>query len=176
MINIRIIERGINVKPLLDEVLSLSPESWVRHSKDKTHYVVPLTVPVVYAGQDTSILNSNETINTRQYYKCPTILNWMRRRNFYHHAWAGIYRLPPGGNVPPHKDDSGDYYMDKMRYHLCLQGKYLYKVEGDPVYTITPGTLFWFDLQTTHSAECVSDDDRITLLFDLANPDSLINP
>lgn len=176
MINIRIIERGIKIQPLLDEVLSLPEENWVSHSKDRTHKVIPMTVPVIYEGQDTSILNSNETINTPQYYKCPKILNWMRRRNFYYHTWAGIYKLPPGGMVPPHKDDSGDYYIDKMRYHLCLQGKYLYKVEGDPVYTITPGTLFWFDLQTTHSAECISDVDRITLLFDLPQPDTLVNP
>ena len=176
MINIRIIERGIKIQPLLDEVLSLPEETWVSHSKDRSHKVIPLTVPVIYEGQDTSILNSNETINTPQYFKCPKILNWMRRRNFYYHTWAGIYKLPPGGMVPPHKDDSGDYYIDKMRYHLCLQGKYLYRVEGDPVYTITPGTLFWFDLQTTHSAECISGDDRITLLFDLPRPDTLVNP
>ena len=176
MINIRIIERGINVAPLLEEILSLPEQTWVSHAKDTTHKIIPLTVPVIYEGQDTSILDSSETINTPNYFKCPKILNWMRRRNFYYHTWAGIYKLPPGGIVPPHKDDSGDYYVDKMRYHLCLQGKYLYRVEGDPVYTITPGTLFWFDLQTTHSAECVSDDDRITLLFDLPQPDTLINP
>lgn len=176
MINIRIIERGIKIQPLLDEVLSLPEDNWRVHSKDTTHRVMPLTVPVIYEGQDTSILNSDETINTPQYYSCPKIVNWMRRRNFYYHTWAGIYKLPPGGMVAPHKDDSGDYYTNKMRYHLCLQGKYLYRVEGDPVYTITPGTLFWFDLQTTHSAECISDVDRITLLFDLPQPDTLVNP
>lgn len=176
MKNIRIIETGINITSLLNETLSLPESCWVTHSKNKTHRTVPLTAPVVYEDNMNSVLDSDETINTPNYYKCPRIINWLRRRNFYHHTWAGIYRLPPGGVVPWHKDDSGEYYMDKMRYHLCLQGKYLYKLEGDPVYTITPGTLFWFDIQTLHSAECISDVDRITLLFDLPEPGKLINP
>lgn len=176
MNNIRIIETGIDVSRLLQEVKSLPEESWVKHSKNANHRVLPLTVPVIYDPKFAGILDSNETTCTKQYFTVPNIITWLRRRGYQHHTWSGIYRLPPGGVVPWHVDDTGKYYEKKMRYHLCLQGTYIYRVKGDPDHTITPGTFFWFDLQTMHSAECVSTDDRITLLFDLPAATEINNP
>jgi Aspartyl/Asparaginyl beta-hydroxylase len=179
MKKLRVIAKGLKVDYLLSEVLSIPRDQWTKHSKkDESYRILPLTVPVVYEG-NLKLLDSSETVNTQHYYNCRNVINWLRRNRFQHHTWAGVYLLPPGGTVPWHTDDRGEYYIGKMRYHLCLQGKYIYRMkEGDNIYeeTIEPGTLFWFDLFTLHSAECISEDERITLLFDLPEPGQLINP
>lgn len=175
----RIIKKGIRVDYLLNEVLSIPVEEWTVHSKDKKHRVLPLTVPILYDGEK-NILDSQDTVNTNHYFKCPKVINWLRRNGFQHHTWAGIYMLPPGGKVPWHTDDEGEYYINKMRYHLCLQGKYRYsvKLKNDELHEeiIEPGTFFWFDIHNPHSAECISEDNRITLLFDLPNTNQLNYP
>ena len=61
---------------------------------------------------------------------------------------------------------SADYYKTRDRYHLSLQGRYSYTVEGEK-HIIKPGTFFWFDNKKYHEAENISDVDRITFVFDL---------
>jgi Aspartyl/Asparaginyl beta-hydroxylase len=174
----KVIQRGIRVDYLLNEVMSIPDQEWKRHAKNNAHKILPLTVSAVYDGK--SPLESTDTVNTPFYYRCPQVVNWLRRNKFQHHSWAGIFMLPPGGLVPWHTDDAGAYYIGKMRYHLCLQGEYTYKVkEEDGTILeehITPGTFFRFDLFSPHQAECVSTNDRITLLFDLPTFEQLNNP
>lgn len=164
---------------LLQEAMSIPDVEWTTHAKNKTHRVLPLTVPIVF-DKNLAILESTDTVNTPFYYRCPQIVNWLRRNKFQHHTWAGVFMLPPGGIVPWHTDDRGEYYVGKMRYHLCLQGTYTYKVKLDDgtihEELIEPGTFFWFDFHSLHQAECVSDNNRITILFDLPTYYQLNNP
>lgn len=176
----RLIQTGIRTDYLLDEVLSQPENFWSMHYKDVKNKILPLTVPVVYADDDgkltDSILNSTSDICTPQYFKMPKTVNWLRMNGYQHHTWAGFFRLPPGGVVPWHTDDRGKYYEKKRRYHLCIQGKYVYQVEGEPDLVVEPGMLFWFDLFALHRAESIGDKDRITLLFDLPETETIINP
>jgi hypothetical protein len=166
---------------LQEEVLTIPYKEWSIYGKNNKHKILPLTVPAVF-DKNTNPHDSLDTVNTAFYYKCPKIVNWLRANRFHYHSWAGVFMLPPGGLVPWHVDQSGEYYSNKsykMRYHLCLQGEYTYKVEdenGDILEEyITPGTLFRFDLLSRHQAECVSENDRLTLLFDLPPFEQLNN-
>lgn len=81
-----------------------------------------------------------------------------------------IIWLPAGGTIYPHIDGvrngvrSFNYYLDKDRFHLVLQGSYKYKV-GSHSKIFSQGEIWWFDNKQMHSAKCLSD--RIVVVFDL---------
>ena len=62
--------------------------------------------------------------------------------------------------------DEGDYYLTRDRYHLSLQGTYLYTVE-DESHQIDPGTFFWFDNKRVHMSYNNGDVDRLTFVWDV---------
>ena len=96
----------------------------------------------------------------------------MWQHNIHNISRGAFFRLPPLGSKGRHIDE-GKYYLTRDRYHLSLQGEYLYEVDGEE-HIIKPGTFFWFDNKKPHSAVVVSDEDRITFVFDV--PHSPTNP
>ena len=69
--------------------------------------------------------------------------------------------------------DEGEYYLTRDRYHLSMQGTYLYTVE-DESHQIYPGTFFWFDNKRVHESYNNGDVDRLTFVWDV--PKSRKNP
>ena len=98
------------------------------------------------------------------------IRKWLESYNIYETSRAAFFRLPVGGGVGNHIDD-GDYYLTRDRYHLSLQGEYMYNVGGEQ-HLIKPGTFFWFDNKKEHWSKNVSEVDRITFVFDLIHSPS----
>jgi mannose-6-phosphate isomerase-like protein (cupin superfamily) len=80
--------------------------------------------------------------------------------------------LPVGGEVGQHID-IGSYYQTRDRYHLAIQGSYVYTVGGESV-KIDAGDLIWFNNKLSHGTKNVGDVVRITFVFDV--PHSKNNP
>lgn len=111
-------------------------------------------------------------MRTEAFDKFKNLIDFLYCHSFSHISRAAFFRLPPGERVLTHIDD-GDYYLNKDRFHLSIQGEYLYTVD-DESKVIKPGTLFWFDNKKQHSAHNISEIDRITLVFDIPHKHSPI--
>ncbi|MDX2059902.1 MAG: AraC family ligand binding domain-containing protein [Gemmatimonadales bacterium] len=82
-----------------------------------------------------------------------------------------LVKIPPGGKVLPHRD-TGAYARFFARFHCVIQGRCEFFCDGEQ-FNPTPGDLFTFNHQITHSvAVPVTEDavDRIHLIFDAAVP------
>jgi quercetin dioxygenase-like cupin family protein len=106
------------------------------------------------------------------YNKYTEIRKWLKQHGITQTSRAAFFRLKPGDSVGEHIDD-GKYYLTRDRFHLSLQGRYLYTV-GNEQHIIEPGTFFWFNNKIPHSAKNVADIDRLTFVFDV--PHSLDHP
>jgi len=174
MNNIIIINENIDVKPFLDE-MDLDDWNWVSRQKgtggNKNPYgFLPLVWAQVKAGEDPH--DVDRTIKTPLFDKYQLVHEFWIDNNICEVGRAAFFRLKPGDMVNEHID-RGTYYQDKDRYHLSLQGEYLYKV-GDEEMIVKPGTFFWFNNKLPHSAKNVGDVDRYTLVWDV--PYSSVNP
>ena len=174
MKNIIIIKENIDVKPFLEE-MDLSDWDWVARQKgvggDKNPYgFLPLVWASVKRGEDPHDANGQN--RTPLYDKYKKVQEFWKENNITRTGRAAFFRLRPGGKVNSHID-KGLYYQDKDRYHLSLQGEYLYRV-GDEEMLVKPGTFFWFYNKIPHSAINVGEVDRYTLVWDV--PHNKNNP
>lgn len=87
------------------------------------------------------------------------------KRNFKKFSRCGFLSLPVGGEVGKHID-LGNYYQTRDRYHLSIQGRYIYTV-GDESVTVEPGTLLWFNNKLPHGTKNIGDCVRVTFVFDV---------
>jgi quercetin dioxygenase-like cupin family protein len=62
--------------------------------------------------------------------------------------------------------DSGEYFLGKDRFTLCLQSSYKLTVGGIPT-KVNPGEIVWFDNKQPHEAVNVSAKERIAVIFDV---------
>ena len=175
MDNIRIIKTGINVSKILKQ-LKENPEDWGAVKKiDGAQSMLDRGFPEVEAGVLQLVMGAVE--NDDQYvgdteFCIPTpacrnhteIISFLHR-HFKQYSRCGFLSLPVGGKVGKHID-IGNYYLNKDRYHLSIQGRYKYTV-GDESVIVEPGTLLWFNNKLEHSAENVGDEVRITFVFDV---------
>ena len=179
MVNIRILETGIDVSPIKAQ-LRQYPEDWgAQHKLESAHNVnkeygfpeidvgvLQLVVGGVerveqYVG-DTEICIPTPAFNHH------TAVLQTVGRYFRHISRCAFLSLPVGGHVGTHID-VGDYYLTRDRYHLAIQGKYLYHV-GDEEVLIEPGMLVWFNNKLPHGTQNVGDEVRVTFVFDVKNP------
>lgn len=167
--NFRFIYKDLDVSKILNTVL-LNPNDWQAVSAykniggDKNPYgFLPLVMAVVPEGQ--SPKNVEGLSKTPLYKKYREVRLWLRDQGISQTARAAFFRLKPGDGVGRHIDD-GTYYLNKDRFHLSLQGRYLYDVDGEQ-HVIEPGTFFWFDNKKPHSALNIDTVDRITFVFDV---------
>ena len=183
MANIRVIRKGINVSKILKQ-LHQYPEDWGAQKNmegvgdlvnDKGFPavqagVLQLVVGVVATKED-YVGDSEMSSRTPAYNRHTEIVGFLKR-NFKKFDRCGFLSLPIGGEVGQHID-IGNYYQTRDRYHLAIQGSYVYTVGGESV-KIDAGDLFWFNNKLSHGTKNVGDIVRITFVFDV--PHSKNNP
>lgn len=182
MANIKVIKTGINVSKILKQ-LEQYPEDWgAQRNVAGTKSLLDRGFPQVDAGvlqlimggitkPDEYVGDSEISHKTPAYDRHTEIVRFMKR-NFHNHSRCGFLSLPVGGEVGQHID-IGTYYETRDRYHLCIQGRYIYTVGGESV-TIEPGTLIWFNNKLSHGTKNIGDCVRITFVFDV--PHNKSNP
>lgn len=174
MDNIRIIETGIDVSKVLDQIKQY-PQDWgSQKSVSKTEQVDPTkyktTVDVLQLVMGAVNKPGELAFNSELCIKTPAYENHTEvfkilKKYFKKYRRCAFLSLPVGQEVGFHIDE-GTYYLTKDRYHLSIMGKYKYSV-GSETITVEPGTLFWFNNKMLHSAVNVGDTERITFVFDV---------
>lgn len=175
--NFIFIQKNVNIQPILDQIYA-NMDDWytissiqnIAGDRNPVNFL-PITMGVVEHPGD-NIKDSELTCNTHFYEKYDEIVKWLHSVGCAHHSRAAFLRLAIGQSNNRHIDD-GEYYKTRDRYHLSLQGRYLYNVDGEE-HIIEPGTFFWFNNKRPHSALNIGDCDRITFVFDV--PHGMNNP
>jgi quercetin dioxygenase-like cupin family protein len=177
MSNFIIISDTVDVDKMLQQVKD-NPDDWNAikdypniGGKTNPYGFMPLVMAVVQNRED-SPKNSELQKNTPLHSKYTEIHKFLRSYGIEQTSRAAFFRLYSGDSVGEHVDD-GSYYATRDRYHICLQGEYLYSVGGETK-QIKPGMFFWFDNKKSHWAFSNGKEDRITFVFDL--PHSKNNP
>lgn len=182
MDNIRIIKTGINVSKILKQLKDY-PEDWGGQKQmEGAESLLDYGFPEVNAGVLQLVMGGVESLD--QYVgdteiciptpaaKHHTEVIGFLKRNFGKFSRCGFLSLPVGGEVGKHID-IGSYYQTRDRYHLSIQGRYIYSV-GDESVTVEPGTLLWFNNKLPHGTKNIGDCVRVTFVFDV--PHSKRNP
>lgn len=181
MKNIRIIETGIDVSKVIEQ-LKQYPDDW--HSETEIEntsryeegweYLPVGVLQLVMAG----LIYEGQFIGDTEYcfptpaYPHHTAMIDILMKRFTQFRRCGFLALSVGGYVGKHVDE-GTYYLTKDRYHISIQGRYKYMV-GDEEVIVEPGTLLWFNNKLPHGTENVGDCTRITFVVDV--PHSPNNP
>ena len=174
MKNIRIIETGVNVSKILEQLEQYS-EDWGSQKNikdteqlDSSKYTVTVDVLQLIMGgitKEGEYVGNTEICNKTPAYEHHTeVLKFVFDR-FKKLRRCAFLSLPVGEMVGSHIDE-GTYYLTKDRYHLSIQGKYEYTV-GEETMIVEPGTLFWFNNKLPHKAVNIGDNVRITFVFDV---------
>lgn len=175
MNNIKIIKTGIDVSKVLKQLKNHS-DDWNCQNKLKNtdsllNYgfpdvdigVLQLKVGVVKNKED-FVGNSEISKEVPAWNRHTAIRSILKKNGYPKLERCGFLSMPVGGSVGRHID-VGDYYLTRDRYHLSIQGKYLYTC-GEDSCIIEAGTLFWFDNKQEHSATNIGDVPRVTFVFD----------
>ena len=176
MHNFRLIEKKVNVSPLLEEIASVEGAWDLNQGRQSTIKVQREAKAIPIRGLRKSKIagrkkwDVHESRFTTISQKFPAMRaqleHWAAELNG-ELSRAKIVKLEPGHRVYPHID-RGDYYRIRNRYHLVLRsepGNYL--KAGDEQVWMKPGELWWFDNKAEHEAENGSDTARIHFIFDL---------
>lgn len=172
--NFRFIQRNVDISQIKKQ-LDDNPDDWKAVSSFdniagllEPKGFLPLVMACVTAEQPNP-KNSELLQKTPLYDKYDAVTNWLTSQGIHKTARAAFMRLRPGESIGRHIDE-GTYYLGKDRYHLAIQGTYMYEVE-DEVHYIQPGTFFWFDNKKYHNSTNIGPDDRITFVFDVPHSD-----
>lgn len=180
MKNIRVIQTGIDVSQVLEQ-LKQYPQDWgaVRKMEGAHNVVDEFGFPEVSAGvlqlvmgaveKEGDYVGDSELCVPTPAFEHHTAVLKILGRYFRNVSRCAFLSLPVGGKVGTHID-IGEYYQTRDRYHLSIQGKYKYHV-GDEEVVIEPGQLVWFNNKLPHGTENIGDDIRITFVFDVKNPE-----
>ena len=177
MSNFKFWETNLDVTKICQQLLD-NPNDWQVVSKMKNiagdlkpYGFLPLVMAVVKNEGDNP-KNTELQKTTPMFNRYTEIRKWLKSRSITQTSRAAFFKLAIGGEVLTHIDD-GTYYLTRDRFHLSLQGRYLYTV-GDEQHIIEPGTFFWFNNKIPHSAKQIGDQERLTFVFDV--PHSLEHP
>jgi mannose-6-phosphate isomerase-like protein (cupin superfamily) len=174
--NIRIIKTGINVSKILQQLKENSGDWGAQKKIEGIHNVHDdHGFPDVDAGvlqlviggiskQGEYVGDTELCKPTDAFYKHTHIVSFLKR-HFHTFRRCGFLSLPIGGEVGTHID-VGNYYQTKDRYHLSIQGRYIYTV-GEESVTVEPGTLLWFNNKLPHGTKNIGDCVRVTFVFDV---------
>jgi hypothetical protein len=178
MNNIKVLDTGIDVSAVLQQ-LKDHADDWGAQNKlenagsllsDKWGFPAveagvlqlvmgAVTSPEEFVG-DTELCKATPAFNN--YSELWKILGSYGFRDI---SRCGFLSLPVGGSVGSHID-IGTYYQTRNRYHLSIQGEYLYHC-GDEEILVEPGMLIWFNNKLKHGTKNVGEDVRITFVFDV---------
>lgn len=180
MKHIKVLDTGINIQPVLQQ-LKQYPEDWGGQKKvEGVHDLVDeWGFPALGAGvlqlvmgavesKDQFVGDSELCAPTPAFSRHTAVLRILQSYGFKDVSRCGFLSLPIGGSVGTHID-VGNYYQTRDRYHLSIQGKYLYHV-GDEEIEIEPGMLVWFNNKLPHGTQNIGDVTRITFVFDVKYP------
>lgn len=179
MSDIKIIKSGIDVSEIKN-ILEKNPQDWTAnfgikeasHNRIQDVGVLQLKMGIV-SDPKQFVGNSEQTVKTLIYNKYKfAVESTLSKLGITEFDRAAFLMLGVDKHVGLHIDE-GTYYLTRDRFHLSISGVYEY-VCGDYEATIFPGTLFWFDNKKEHGAINISDEPRITLVFDV--PHSQNNP
>jgi len=174
----KLIRSGVDVAPLLEEVVSQA-QAWlidtqrqdrIRVQRDTNTIFLRTAVP----RPDLHINENQESRLTSVSQLFPRALAFMTefaREMNCHLSRATIVRLKPKSQVLRHID-VGSYYFLRDRFHLVLQssaGSVL--MSGGEQVRMQEGELWWFDNKQYHEAYNESDEWRIHYIFDLLSAD-----
>ena len=176
MSNFRFIHHDVDVSSIVAE-LAQHEDDWQAVStyeniggSKKPYGFLPMVMAVV--GENENPKNVEAVMMTPLAQHYPALWDWLATQGITQIARAAFFKLQPHECVYEHIDD-GTYYLTKDRFHLSLQGRYLYTCGGEE-HIIEPGTFFWFDNKKPHSARNISDVERLTFVFDV--PHALDHP
>jgi hypothetical protein len=176
MNNIKILKTNVDVSSIKKQLLTYAKD-WECQKNERN---VDSLLNKGYPEMDVGVLqlkigvvrNSKEFVGdsefskeTSAFHRHTAIRTTLRKNGFPNLERCGFLSLPIGKEVGRHIDE-GTYYLTRNRYHLSIQGRYLYTC-GDEEVVIGPGTLFWFNNKLLHSATNIGDDVRITFVFDV---------
>jgi mannose-6-phosphate isomerase-like protein (cupin superfamily) len=172
---IKIIKTNIPVESVLKQLKQYSMDWECQKNDENSDSLLNYGFPKIDIGvlqlKVGVVSNSNEFVGdselsreTTAWNRHTAILTCLRKNGFKKIERCGFLSLPVGKEVGSHID-VGSYYLNRDRYHLSIQGTYLYTCD-DQQKVIKPGTLFWFDNKKMHSAKNIGDDIRITFVFD----------
>jgi len=168
--NIRLIKSKVDVSAIREEVNRWEEDWGVQKTYENTDQLHDLPVSVlqlvigVVEKEGDHPSNSEMSMRTPLYDKYVATKAWLQENAPFHDRVAFL-KIPVGGDVGLHIDE-GTYYLSRDRYHLSIQGKYIYKV-GEQEVIIEPGTLFWFNNKIPHGTKNIGDEPRITMVFDV---------
>ena len=172
MKHIEVVRTGVKIDEMLVEVLSREASTmWLSYGPLFKAFKYTETIRLIGPAESSnkqemedSLRNSLQfdTISNNAF---PVILNWLNT-NFTKIQRAALIKLLPAQKVLRHID-RGEWFKQTKRYHLCLQGAYRYEV-GDEFINVEPGMVFTFDNQIEHGTFNLKNQDRITLMFDVA--------
>jgi hypothetical protein len=172
--------RGVDVQPLLSELLSNQSAWFEQTGRQRRAAVQAETNAIPIRGLRRSMVNGrrrrdvHETRYTSLAERFPetvALLEALATGLDGRLGRAKFARLPPGGQVLPHVD-RGEYYAVRDRFHLVIDsnGGSVLRA-GEEEVRMKTGELWWFDNKALHSARNGSDSPRIHLVFDLQRID-----
>lgn len=180
MLNFERLATGIDVAPLL-AVLDANPELWgqitlrqeypgsAHHDTD----CIFLRGPKAFTREDYFFdLGSYDypAVDQLADVLVPVVRPVLQALGVTELGRALIVRLQPGGHVDAHVDE-GDYADHFSRFHVCLRaqpGSTL--TAGDETQHFAPGEAWWFDHKALHTADNLTDEARIHIIFDAVTP------
>lgn len=139
----------------------------IEHGEHASHRVGVDVLQLVMGGitkEGEDSRNTEVCIIAPAFERHTAVIDWIKTK-FRSLGRCGFLNLCVNEEVLPHID-IGSYYLNKDRYHLSIQGRYKYTVDGEEV-VIEPGTFFWFDNKKMHSSVNIGDENRITFVFDV---------
>ena len=176
--NIRLIKSNVDISGILEEI-NRYPEDWDAQKSYENagqNHELPVSVLQLVIGAVKNIgehpKDSELSVRTALHDKYVNTVKWLQETVGDRYDRVAFLKLAIGHDVGTHIDE-GTYYLTRDRYHLSIQGEYMYTVNGQSV-IIKPGTFFWFNNKTPHGTKNVGDVPRITMVFDL--PHSPKNP
>ena len=172
MKNIEVVESNIDITNIKKEILS-KPENWQFSTyRQRNIFVqkntesIPLINGIVQGTYSQDKFNdSNLLTKTVLFKQYPETIKFLRSKFHTRINRVLIVKLLPRSIVYPHVD-LGKYYIDKDRHHLVIQGTYFYGV-GLNIIKAAPGTLFKFDNKKIHWSMNLTNQDRISIIFDV---------
>lgn len=173
--SIQILETGIDVSQILAQ-LNEYADDWEGQKKmDHSDSLLNHGVPDVGAGvlqlvigacADGEYVGDTELCYpTPAWYNHTEVIKFLETHGFENYSRCGFLSLPVGGSVGSHID-VGAYYTTRDRFHLSIQGQYIYCVGNEEIW-VDPGTLFVFNNKLPHSSTNMGNDVRITFVFDV---------
>ena len=167
--NITVIQQNVDVSTIENE-LHEPRIAGLWESYGSIFYAFKHTETLLLLGASTqgsldeNAFRNNSDVTNYHLNLFPQTAKWLSN-NFKNVQRASFIKLFKGRRVEMHRD-VGEYFKNTQRFHLCIQGEYIYRV-GEESLHVKPGTLFTFDNDVLHGTQNVKDCDRITLVFDI---------